>query len=98
LGQITRLTENAPVVEQCGISIRIIVVVKMLKINPIMTNKKLNKNLHEKVDYIFSRMDKEGDITVCDICGELMVAPLGFDLLPICSKIDCNYKFLKSNE
>lgn len=51
----------------------------------------------DKIKFIMKRLDKDGDITVCSECGELMVAPLGFDIYPVCSKIDCNYKFFKNN-
>ena len=50
-----------------------------------------------KLKYILSRLSKDGDITMCSECGELMVCPVGFDMNPICSKVECNYKFLKNN-
>jgi hypothetical protein len=56
------------------------------------------KSFEDKFAYILKRLGDAADITICDICGDVMVAPLGFDIAPVCSKIDCNYKFLKDND
>ncbi|MEK9208359.1 MAG: hypothetical protein AAB922_07770 [Patescibacteria group bacterium] len=62
------------------------------------TEEKTMEDRKKKITYILSQLSKEASVSECSECGELMVCPLEFDMNPICSKVECNYKLLKNYE